>query len=78
MKEDRVAFLLLFCGMVLVKSRKASLTETMSMLPLSGRGRLLAMEMDRSGAALWQGLKTGTSLPAEPGNQTFCPMDGQA
>ena len=38
MKEDRVVFLLLFCGMVLLKRRKASLAETMSMLPLYGRG----------------------------------------
>ena len=77
MKEDRVAFLLLFCGMVLVNRRKASLAETMSMLPLSGRGRLLALEMDRSGEALWHGLKTGPALHAEPDNQTGYPGDDQ-
>ena len=53
MREDRIAFLLLFCGMVVVKRRRTSLAETMSMLPLSGRGRLLAIEMDRT-ATLWQ------------------------
>ena len=78
MKEDRVAFLLLFCGMVVVKRRKSSLAETMSMLPLNGRGRLLANEMDRSGAPLWQGLETGASLHADQTNQTFYPTDGQA
>jgi hypothetical protein len=65
MREDRVAFLLLFCGMVLVNRRKASLAETMSMLPLYGMGRLLAIEM------------AGTSLHAEAGNQTVYPLDGQ-
>jgi len=78
MKENRVAFLMLFFGMVLVKRRNASLSDTLSMLPLSGRGRLLALEMDRSGTALWQGLKTGNSLHGDLGHQTFCPADGQA
>ena len=81
MKEDRVAFLLLFCGMVLVKRRKASLAETMSVLPLYGRGRLLAIEMDRSGETLWQGqgleMETGATLPGEPARQTFYPEDTQ-
>ena len=66
MRKDRVAFLLLFCGMVLVKRRGASLSETMSMLPLSRRGRLLAGEMDHGGAAL-QG--PSASLYASPGDQ---------
>ena len=75
MREDRVAFLLLFCGMVLVKRRRADLAETMSMLPLSWRGRLLATEMGHSGAALWQGPRA--SLHPAPGDQTFHPGDGR-
>ena len=45
MRDDRLAFLLLFCGMILVKRDKATLAETMSMLPLYGGARLLAGEM---------------------------------
>jgi hypothetical protein len=45
MRDDRLAFLLLFCGMILVKRDKATLAETMSMLPLYGSARLLAGEM---------------------------------
>ena len=45
MKEDRIAFLLLFCGMILVKRQRATMEETMSMLPLYGGARMLAGEM---------------------------------
>ena len=45
MRENRFAFLMLFCGMILVKKDKATLSETMSMLPLYGGARLLAGEM---------------------------------
>jgi hypothetical protein len=45
MREDRLAFLLMFCGMILVKREKATLAETMSVLPLYGGARLLAGEM---------------------------------
>lgn len=45
MREDRFAFLLLFCGMILVKKDKATLPETMSILPLCGGARLLAGQM---------------------------------
>ena len=49
MREDRLAFLLLFCGMILVKRDKATLAETMAMLPLYGGARLLAGEMTAAG-----------------------------
>ena len=45
MREDRFAFLLMFCGMILVKREKATMAETMSLLPLYGGARLLAGEM---------------------------------
>ena len=45
MKEDRIAFLLMFCGMILVKRHKATMEETMSILPLYGGARVLAGEM---------------------------------
>jgi len=54
MREDRFAFLLQFCGMVLVTRQKASLAETLAMLPLNGKGRLLARELDPGGADLTQ------------------------
>ena len=48
MREERLAFLLMFCGMILVKREKATLAETMSILPLYGGARLLAGEMGAS------------------------------
>jgi hypothetical protein len=45
MRDDRLAFLLLFCGMILVKRDKATLAETMSILPLYGGAQLLAGEI---------------------------------
>ena len=48
MREERLAFLLMFCGMILVKREKATLAETMSILPLYGGARVLAGEMGAS------------------------------
>jgi hypothetical protein len=45
MKEDRVAFLLLFCGMILVKKDRATLAETVSILPLDSGALRLAGEL---------------------------------
>jgi hypothetical protein len=45
MKEDRVAFLLLFCGMILVKNDKATIAESLSILPLNGSALQLAGEL---------------------------------
>ena len=49
MRDDRFAFLMMFCGMILVKRNKATLEETMSILPLYGGARQLAGEMGASG-----------------------------
>ena len=48
MRDDRFAFLLMFCGMILVKRDKATLSETLSILPLYGGARLLAEELGAS------------------------------
>ena len=48
MRENRLAFLILFCGMILVKKDKATVSETMSMLPLDGGALLLAGQMATS------------------------------
>ena len=48
MRDDRLAFLLMFCGMILVRRDKATLSKTLSILPLYGGTRLLAGEMGAS------------------------------
>ena len=48
MRENRLAFLMLFCGMILVKRDRATLAD-MSMLPLSEGARLLAGEIATPG-----------------------------
>ena len=45
MRDDRIAFLLLFCGMILVRRHRATMKETISMLPLYGRVRRLGDEL---------------------------------
>ena len=50
MRDDRLAFLVMFCGMILVKQEKATLAETMSALPLHGGARVLARKIAGAGS----------------------------
>ena len=50
--EDRVSYVMLFCALLLVKNSRATLEQSMSVVPLSGRAKHLAGEMICSASAL--------------------------
>jgi hypothetical protein len=43
--EDRESYMMLFCALLLVRSSKATLAESMKLVPLSGSARHLAGEL---------------------------------
>ena len=45
MKEETVSFLMLFCALVLVKKDRATLEETITVVPLAGGAKLLASDL---------------------------------
>ena len=48
MSPDTVSYMMLFCAMILVKKGKASLEESMVLLPLAGPAKDLASLLTRS------------------------------
>ena len=44
-KEDRVSYMMLFCALMLVKNSRATLEESVAIVPLVGRARHLAGEL---------------------------------
>ena len=44
-QEDRVSYVMLFCALLLVKNSRATLEQSMAVVPLSGRAKHLAGEM---------------------------------
>ena len=45
MNEETLSFLMLFCALILVKMDRASLEETITVVPLAGGAKLLASEL---------------------------------
>lgn len=45
MKEETICFLMLFCALILVKKNKATVEESVTVVPLFGGARLLAGEL---------------------------------
>jgi hypothetical protein len=44
-KEDRQSYMMLFCALLLVRSSKATLEESMKLVPLVGSAKHLAGEL---------------------------------
>ena len=45
MKEERVSYMMLFCALLLVKNSKATLEQSLKVVPLVGRAKSLAGEL---------------------------------
>ena len=45
MKEETISFLMLFCALILVKRDKATMEESITMVPLFGGAKLLAGQL---------------------------------
>ena len=45
MKEETISFVMLFCALILVKKDKASLEDSITIVPLFGGAKLLAGEL---------------------------------
>jgi hypothetical protein len=45
MQEERVSYIMLFCALMLVRNSKATLEESMKLVPLEGSARQLAGEL---------------------------------
>jgi hypothetical protein len=43
--DDRVSYVMLFCALLLVKNAKATLAESMQVVPLEGSAKELAGEL---------------------------------
>ena len=48
MNPDQVSYMMLFCSMMLVRNARASLQESMTLLPLAGPAKELAEHLGRS------------------------------
>ena len=48
MNPDQVSYMMLFCTMMLVRKARASLQESMTLLPLAGPAKELAEHLARS------------------------------
>ena len=44
-KEDRSSYMMLFCALLLVRNSKATLEESVRMVPLTGNAKHLAGEL---------------------------------
>lgn len=44
-REERVSYVMLFCALMLVKNAKATLEESVGIVPLVGRAKHLAGEL---------------------------------
>ena len=44
-RNERVSYMMLFCALILVKNSKATLAESVTIVPLSGKARHLAGEL---------------------------------
>ena len=58
--EDRVSYVMLFCALLLVKNSRATLEQSMALVPLFGRAKHLAGEMTHRASA------PATSPPDSP------------
>ncbi len=45
MKEERVSYMMLFCALLLVKNSRATLEQSLQVVPLAGRAKSLAGEL---------------------------------
>lgn len=46
--DERISFLMLFCALILVKKGKATLEESVTIVPLFGGAKLLAGQLSSS------------------------------
>lgn len=44
-REDRMSYVMLFCALMLVRNSKATLSESMQVVPLAGSAKELAGEL---------------------------------
>jgi len=49
--DERVSFLLLFCALILVKRDKATMEESLTIVPLFGGAKVLAEELSSPDSA---------------------------
>ena len=49
--DERISFLMLFCALILVKRDKATMEESITIVPLFGGAKLLASELSSSVSA---------------------------
>ena len=49
--DERISFLMLFCALILVKRDKATMEESITIVPLFGGAKLLAGELSSSVSA---------------------------
>ena len=47
MKQEQVSYIMLFCALMLVKNSRATLEQSVKVVPLVGKARYLAGEMIR-------------------------------
>ncbi|MCH8268563.1 MAG: hypothetical protein IH846_13680 [Acidobacteria bacterium] len=45
MKEEQVSYMMLFCALLLVKNSRATLEQSLQVVPLAGRAKSLAGEL---------------------------------
>ena len=45
MKEEQVSYMMLFCALLLVKNSRATLAQSLKVVPLAGRAKSLAGEL---------------------------------
>ena len=51
-KNERESYMMLFCALLLVKNAKATLEESVKIVPLTGSAKSLAGELARRSASL--------------------------
>jgi len=47
MEKEQVSYIMLFCALMLVKNSKATLEQSMTVVPLAGKAKCLAGELVR-------------------------------
>jgi len=45
MSEEKIAYLMLFCGLILVRNHRATLEQSLLLTPLTGKAKNLAKEL---------------------------------
>ena len=48
--DEQVSYIMLFCALMLVKSSKATMEQSLAIVPLAGKAEFLAMELFSKGS----------------------------